>query len=105
MYLDINDLDGLRAESLDAVAVGFDVKVAIHPSQVAVIREAFAPTAEEIDWAKRVLAACRNGAWCIRLRGQDGRRAGSAARRANCPARRSGLNNKGCTGGGDQGEA
>ena len=57
VYLNINDLDGLRAESLDAVAVGFDVKVAIHPSQVSVIREAFAPTAEEIAWAKRVLAA------------------------------------------------
>lgn len=44
-------------ESLDAAAVGFDVKVAIHPRQVPVIREAFAPTAEEIAWAKRVLAA------------------------------------------------
>ena len=38
VYLDIKDLDGLRAEVDDAVAVGFDAKVAIHPSQVAVIR-------------------------------------------------------------------
>ena len=37
VYLDIKDLDGLAAETSDAVAVGFDVKVAIHPSQVAVI--------------------------------------------------------------------
>ena len=29
------DLDGLRAEVDDAVSVGFDVKVAIHPSQIA----------------------------------------------------------------------
>ena len=57
VYLNINDLHGLRAESLDAVAVGFDVKVAIHPSQVPVIRGAFAPTSEEFAWAKRVLAA------------------------------------------------
>lgn len=38
VYLDIKDLDGLRAETDDAVAVGFDAKVAIHPTQVAVIR-------------------------------------------------------------------
>ena len=36
VYLDIKDLDGLRAETDDAVAVGFDAKVAIHPTQVAV---------------------------------------------------------------------
>ncbi|BAH54403.1 HpcH/HpaI aldolase/citrate lyase family protein [Rhodococcus opacus] len=57
VYLDIKDLGGLRTEALDAVAVGFDVKVAIHPSQVAVIREAYAPSDEDVDWATRVLAA------------------------------------------------
>ena len=44
VYLDIKDLDGLRAEADDAVAVGFDAKVAIHPTQVAVIRAGYAPT-------------------------------------------------------------
>jgi len=57
VYLDIADLDGLKHEALDSVAVGFDVKVAIHPSQIAVIRAAYAPTEDEVDWAKRVLAA------------------------------------------------
>ena len=38
VYLDIKDLDGLGGEADDAVAVGFDAKVAIHPTQVAVIR-------------------------------------------------------------------
>ncbi|MDZ4267898.1 MAG: CoA ester lyase [Mycobacterium sp.] len=56
VYLDIKDLDGLRAETDDAVAVGFDAKVAIHPTQVAVIRAGYAPTAEQIDWARAVLA-------------------------------------------------
>ncbi|WP_433198901.1 HpcH/HpaI aldolase/citrate lyase family protein [Nocardia sp. CA-107356] len=55
VYLNFRDLDGLRAESLDAVAVGFDAKVAIHPSQVPVIRAAYAPSADDIDWARRVL--------------------------------------------------
>jgi len=49
VYLDIRDLEGLRAETDDAVAVGFDAKVAIHPTQVAVIRAGYAPTDEQID--------------------------------------------------------
>ncbi|WP_043602540.1 HpcH/HpaI aldolase/citrate lyase family protein [Nocardia otitidiscaviarum] len=60
VYLDIPDLDGLAAEALDAVAVGFDAKVAIHPSQVPVIRRAYAPTGAEIDWARRLLAEVPN---------------------------------------------
>ena len=57
VYLDIRDLDGLRAEAEDAVAVGFDSKVAIHPSQIPVIRAAYAPTPDQVDWARGVLAA------------------------------------------------
>lgn len=57
VYLDIKDLDGLRAEVDDAVAVGFDAKVAIHPSQLPVIRAGYAPTPEQAQWARHVLAA------------------------------------------------
>jgi citrate lyase subunit beta / citryl-CoA lyase len=60
VYLDIKDLDGLVNEVTDAVAVGFDAKVAIHPSQVAVIRAGYAPTADQVEWARHVLAAARN---------------------------------------------
>jgi citrate lyase subunit beta/citryl-CoA lyase len=56
VYLDIKDLDGLRVEVDDAVAVGFDAKVAIHPSQVPVIRASYAPTPEQLEWARAVLA-------------------------------------------------
>ena len=59
VYLDIKDLDGLRAEADDAVAVGFDAKVAIHPTQVAVIRDAYAPTADQVKWANSVLETAR----------------------------------------------
>ncbi len=55
VYLDIRDLDGLRAEAEDAVAVGFDAKVAIHPSQVPVLRAAYAPSEDDLAWARRVL--------------------------------------------------
>ncbi|MFD4294191.1 HpcH/HpaI aldolase/citrate lyase family protein [Rhodococcus sp. NPDC058532] len=57
VYLDIGDLTGLRAEADDAVAVGFDAKVSIHPSQVPVVRQAYAPTRDDLDWARRLLAA------------------------------------------------
>jgi citrate lyase subunit beta/citryl-CoA lyase len=57
VYLDIKDLDGLRAEVDDAVAVGFDAKVAIHPSQLAVIRAGYAPSPDQVQWARDVLAA------------------------------------------------
>ena len=57
VHLDIKDLDGLRDEALDAVAVGFDATVAIHPSQVPVIRAAYTPDPADVEWAQRVLAA------------------------------------------------
>jgi citrate lyase subunit beta / citryl-CoA lyase len=57
VYIDIKNLDGLRVEVDDAVAVGFDVKVAIHPSQVAVIRSGYRPSQEQVEWARDVLAA------------------------------------------------
>src|SRR6516164_2527402 len=57
VYLDIKNLDGLRAEVDDAVAVGFDAKVAIHPTQVPVIRAGYAPSADQVQWARHVLAA------------------------------------------------
>ncbi|MGI5222909.1 HpcH/HpaI aldolase/citrate lyase family protein [Nocardia sp. CA-290969] len=60
VYLNIRDLDGLRAEAEDAVAVGFEIKVAIHPSQIPVIRAAYAPSQEEVTWARGVLAAAPN---------------------------------------------
>ncbi|UXA16505.1 CoA ester lyase [Mycobacterium sp. SMC-4] len=70
VYLDIKDLDGLRAESDDAVAVGFDAKVAIHPSQVGVIRAAYAPTAEQIEWARKVLDTARTQRGVFQFEGQ-----------------------------------
>lgn len=57
VYIDIKDLDGLRRETDDAVAVGFDIKVALHPNQVPVIRDGYAPSAQQVDWARQVLAA------------------------------------------------
>ena len=57
VYLDIKNFDGLRDEVDDAVAVGFDAKVAIHPSQVPVIRAGYEPSPDQVRWARDVLAA------------------------------------------------
>ncbi|MCS7094964.1 MAG: CoA ester lyase [Thaumarchaeota archaeon] len=56
-YARVSDLEGLRTESIEARAFGFDGKLAIHPDQVPVINEAFSPTREEIEWARRVVSA------------------------------------------------
>ncbi|MEV8514671.1 CoA ester lyase [Dactylosporangium sp. NPDC051484] len=56
VHMDIADTEGLATECEDAVAVGFDATVAIHPSQVAVIRAAYRPSAERLAWAQRLLA-------------------------------------------------
>jgi citrate lyase subunit beta / citryl-CoA lyase len=70
VYLDIKNLDGLRAETDDAVAVGFDAKVAIHPTQVAVIRAGYAPTEDQVRWAGAVLEAARSERGVFQFDGQ-----------------------------------
>ncbi|HEY1134149.1 MAG TPA: CoA ester lyase [Nocardioides sp.] len=61
VHMDIPDTDGLRAAAEDAAAVGFDATVAIHPSQVAVVRAAYAPSPERVAWAEGLLAAYPDG--------------------------------------------
>lgn len=70
VHLDITDADGLRAEVEDAVASGFDATACIHPTQVAVIREGYAPTHEERAWAERVLAEAERQPGVFRFEGR-----------------------------------
>jgi citrate lyase subunit beta/citryl-CoA lyase len=60
VYVNIPDLDGLAAEAQDAAASGFALKACIHPTQVAVVRQAFQPDEAQVTWARRVLAAARD---------------------------------------------
>jgi len=57
VYVDIEDLDGLRDETLAARRDGFVAKAVIHPKHVDVVNAAFVPSEQEIDWALRVIAA------------------------------------------------
>ena len=51
------DTDLLLSDSLHAAALGFGGKLAIHPAQIRAICETFRPTAQDVAWARRVLAA------------------------------------------------
>jgi citrate lyase subunit beta/citryl-CoA lyase len=54
---DFRDEAGLRAACAAARREGFTGKIAIHPAQVAAINAGFRPTAEEVAFARRVVAA------------------------------------------------
>ena len=57
LYVDFRDETGLRASSRASRAEGFTGRIAIHPAQVAAINESYRPSAEEIAFAERVIAA------------------------------------------------
>jgi citrate lyase subunit beta/citryl-CoA lyase len=56
-YLVIKDLDGFREMALRARALGYDGKWALHPGQIDVLNEVFAPTQDEFDKAEAMLEA------------------------------------------------
>ena len=55
VYIDFRDQTGLRLEAAQGAGWGFSGKQVIHPNQVPVVQEAFTPSTEEIDYAKRVV--------------------------------------------------
>ena len=57
MQLDLADDAGFEAACRQARDLGFDGKTLIHPKQLAAANAIFAPSPEEIDWARRVIAA------------------------------------------------
>ena len=57
VFSDVQDMEGLMASCLEAKALGFDGKGCIHPRQIKVIHDAFAPTTAEIEKAKRIVLA------------------------------------------------
>lgn len=52
--LALDDLDGLTTDVRRARRFGFGAKLCVHPKQVAGINAGFAPSAEEVAWARRV---------------------------------------------------
>lgn len=61
VYPAIRDLDGLAADTRRVAELGLVGRMAVHPTQLAVIAEVFAPSAAELRWAEEVLAALARG--------------------------------------------
>jgi citrate lyase subunit beta/citryl-CoA lyase len=74
VFFDLNDIEGFRREASAARSLGFTGKQVIHPSQIPVANEVFAPTKEELEWAQRVLAefqsATRKNRGAIKIDGK-----------------------------------
>jgi citrate lyase subunit beta/citryl-CoA lyase len=57
VFSDVGDLAGLRQWGESSRALGFEGMGCIHPSQIPVVHEAFAPTQPEIEKALKIVAA------------------------------------------------
>ena len=57
LHGNFRDLAGLKHSSAVSRQEGFTGRLAIHPDQVAIINEAYLPSATEVVWAERIVAA------------------------------------------------
>jgi citrate lyase subunit beta/citryl-CoA lyase len=57
VFSDVSDMEGLRRSVLEAKSLGFDGKGCIHPRQIRVMHEAFAPSESEIERARKIVLA------------------------------------------------
>lgn len=57
VYAEVDNTEGLRQNVLAAKKLGFAGMGCIHPRQIKIIHEAFAPSAEEIKQAKQIIVA------------------------------------------------
>jgi citrate lyase subunit beta / citryl-CoA lyase len=65
-----DDDEILSADAQRSRRLGFGAKLCIHPSQVARVAQVFAPTASEIEWARRVVDAADTGTAVFKLDGR-----------------------------------
>jgi citrate lyase subunit beta / citryl-CoA lyase len=57
VFGDVGDMEGLRCWGLNARSMGFEGMGCVHPMQIAVVHQAFAPTQIEVEKALRIVAA------------------------------------------------
>jgi citrate lyase beta subunit len=55
VYIDFRDEAGLRIEAEQGAGFGFSGKQIIHPNQVAAVQEAFTPSDDAIEYARRIV--------------------------------------------------
>jgi citrate lyase subunit beta/citryl-CoA lyase len=57
VHLDLSDDAGFEQACLQGRDLGFDGKSLIHPKTIAAANRAYAPSQEDIDWARKIIAA------------------------------------------------
>jgi citrate lyase subunit beta/citryl-CoA lyase len=57
VHLDLDDMAGFEAVCQQGAELGFDGKTLLHPKTIAGANAAFGPTAEEVAWSKKIIAA------------------------------------------------
>ena len=57
VYNDVRDLEGFSAECRQGAELGFDGKTLVHPGQVEIANRAWAPSEDDVEHARRVIAA------------------------------------------------
>jgi citrate lyase subunit beta/citryl-CoA lyase len=57
VYNNFKDVEGFRRECVHGRALGFDGKTLIHPDQVAIANEVFAPPEADVAWARKIITA------------------------------------------------
>ncbi len=55
VFVDFNDLDGLRSECLESANMGYTGKITIHPNQIEIVNECFTPSPAEVSEARELL--------------------------------------------------
>lgn len=57
VYLDLNDDAGFEASCVQGLELGFDGKTLIHPKTIDAANRVFAPSATELEWSRKIIAA------------------------------------------------
>ena len=72
VHFDLADVDGFRAEALEARALGYVGKQVVHPQQLAMANTLFSPDPDEVAWAREIVrayeSAAQAGKGAIRVR-------------------------------------
>lgn len=70
IHADFHDDEGLYTEALDAARSGFAATACIHPRQVDIVRRAYRPEPQQLEWARRVVEKAAQYPGAFQLDGQ-----------------------------------
>ena len=60
-WTDVDDLEGLRKDTMFAKSLGYTGKAVINPRHIPIVNEVFSPSMAEIEYARDVFAAIEEG--------------------------------------------